>query len=543
MHRDCAPVTSPATPRWSRRFCSTALITARRCRPPWRRASIAAWGDEEHVRANRAHYAAKFAHAAAEARRRAAGGDAGRRVLSLGAARRSTTRSSPGACWPRTGGHRAARQLSGARRACGQSRPRVRQDRAGAATTDECARAWIGSSALCKLALTRSARLSRHLAAFCRDGHWSRLTSSALRIPSDDYPLPSMAATRWLAALRPGFAFSWTAIPGHSAGQYGHRRRVLDRGSATVLASVPVGAVRRTRDRLLRQRRRAVGKHGARFVRLVIAVAIGAAIGIVLTILLKGYSRRLRDRASENVRAQLCRGLFQRPFRQPVLPAQVPRSARRRSAAQAEAERHLLEKQAVESELKLMQAQVEPHFLFNTLASVQYLTETDPPQATLLLGHLLAYLRAALPQLRKRARRSARRSTSPRRTSTSCRMRMGARLAFAIDVPDASARASVSAGAADFGRRERGHARARAAGRGWHTCASKRGEGDSRLVVTVIDTGRGLSGATSQPGQGVGLANVRERLAALFGTARPVYAGGCARRAAPARRSRSRSKI
>ena len=47
-----------------------------------------------------------------------------------------------------------------------------------------------------------------------------------------------------------------------------------------------------------------------------------------------------------------------------------------------------------------MQAQVEPHFLFNTLASVQYLTETDPPDAHRLLGHLIAYLRAALPQLR-----------------------------------------------------------------------------------------------------------------------------------------------
>jgi LytS/YehU family sensor histidine kinase len=66
----------------------------------------------------------------------------------------------------------------------------------------------------------------------------------------------------------------------------------------------------------------------------------------------------------------------------------------------AEAERHQLSKLALESELKLMQAQVEPHFLFNTLASVQYLTETDPPQASRLLGHLLAYLRAALPQLR-----------------------------------------------------------------------------------------------------------------------------------------------
>ena len=66
----------------------------------------------------------------------------------------------------------------------------------------------------------------------------------------------------------------------------------------------------------------------------------------------------------------------------------------------AEAERHLMSKHAIEAELKLMQAQVEPHFLFNTLASVQYLTETDPREAGKLLAHLIDYLRAALPQLR-----------------------------------------------------------------------------------------------------------------------------------------------
>jgi len=72
--------------------------------------------------------------------------------------------------------------------------------------------------------------------------------------------------------------------------------------------------------------------------------------------------------------------------------ARAAKRRERRAATalhRAEAERHLLSKQAVEAELKLLQAQVEPHFLFNTLASVQYLTETDPPQASVLLGHLI----------------------------------------------------------------------------------------------------------------------------------------------------------
>jgi hypothetical protein len=53
------------------------------------------------------------------------------------------------------------------------------------------------------------------------------------------------------------------------------------------------------------------------------------------------------------------------------------RDARANTTARAEADRNLLSKQALTS--SPMQAQVEPHFLFNTLASVQFLTETEPP--------------------------------------------------------------------------------------------------------------------------------------------------------------------
>ena len=108
----------------------------------------------------------------------------------------------------------------------------------------------------------------------------------------------------------------------------------------------------------------------------------------------------------------------------------------------AEAERHLLSKQAIEAELKLLQAQVEPHFLFNTLASVQYLTETDPQQARRLLGHLIDYLRAALPQLRARIVDARPRDRARRGLSQHPAMRMGPRLTFAIDVPD-DARATI----------------------------------------------------------------------------------------------------
>ena len=69
--------------------------------------------------------------------------------------------------------------------------------------------------------------------------------------------------------------------------------------------------------------------------------------------------------------------------------------------ARAESERHQLEKNVLEARLQLMQAQVEPHFLFNTLANVQHLVETDPQSASRMLDSLIQYLRAALPQMRE----------------------------------------------------------------------------------------------------------------------------------------------
>ena len=69
--------------------------------------------------------------------------------------------------------------------------------------------------------------------------------------------------------------------------------------------------------------------------------------------------------------------------------------------AKAEAERNQLEKNVLEARLQLMQAQVEPHFLFNTLANVQHLVETDAAAASRMLDSLIQYLRAALPQMRE----------------------------------------------------------------------------------------------------------------------------------------------
>ncbi len=180
------------------------------------------------------------------------------------------------------------------------------------------------------------------------------------------------------------------------------------------------------------------------------------------------------------------------------------------------AEAESLKRQVVEARLAAMQAQVEPHFLFNTLASVQFLTETDPPQASRLLGHLLSYLRAALPQMRSGSTTLGREIEFAEAYLNILRMRMGPRLDFGIDVPETLRThpfppvllISIVENAVTHGLEPR------AAG-GRVTIAARR-EGE-RLVVTVTDTGTGLS-ADPRPGGGVGLANIRERLAALYGT-------------------------
>jgi LytS/YehU family sensor histidine kinase len=69
-------------------------------------------------------------------------------------------------------------------------------------------------------------------------------------------------------------------------------------------------------------------------------------------------------------------------------------------SATAAAERESMQRQLSEARMQAMQAQVEPHFLFNTLASVEHLIETDPPRASAMQRSLIQYLRAVLPQMR-----------------------------------------------------------------------------------------------------------------------------------------------
>jgi len=186
---------------------------------------------------------------------------------------------------------------------------------------------------------------------------------------------------------------------------------------------------------------------------------------------------------------------------------------------QAEAERHQLEKNVLEARLQLMQAQVEPHFLFNTLANVQHLVETDPPEAARMLASLIRYLRAALPQMREGTTNLGREIDMARAFLEIHRVRMGKRLDFAIDVPEPlKPRAFPPMMLISLVENALKHGVDPCCEYGSITIRAEEIAGGVR--VSVADTGEGI---TVKQGGGVGLSNIRERLKALYGsTARLV---------------------
>jgi LytS/YehU family sensor histidine kinase len=83
----------------------------------------------------------------------------------------------------------------------------------------------------------------------------------------------------------------------------------------------------------------------------------------------------------------------------------------------------------------MMQAQVEPHFLFNTLASVDYLIETDPSTASKMQKNLIQYLRAALPQMREGSTTLGKEVHLCRAYLEILKFRMEDRLQYTVTVP------------------------------------------------------------------------------------------------------------
>lgn len=177
-------------------------------------------------------------------------------------------------------------------------------------------------------------------------------------------------------------------------------------------------------------------------------------------------------------------------------------------------ERSELERQALDARLHLLQAQVAPHFLFNTLANVQALVDAGSPQAPGVLRALIAYLRAAVPRLHAASTTLGAELDLVRAYLELMHMRMPDRLVYALHV-DETARAVACPPITLLTLVENAvrHGIDPAEEGGRIDIEVRRD--DARCVVRVRDTGVGLGGASR--GLGTGLANLRERLQLVFG--------------------------
>jgi signal transduction histidine kinase len=180
----------------------------------------------------------------------------------------------------------------------------------------------------------------------------------------------------------------------------------------------------------------------------------------------------------------------------------------------AELRRGALETQQLATRLRLLQAQVEPHFLFNTLSNVRRLCQNDASAGRAMLAQLNRYLRAALPRMREHETTLAEEIDLVSAYLGLQKIRMGARLETSIDAPEPLLKARVPPMMlATLVENAIKHGIAPLAEGGSIRITAERLADALRL--TVADTGRGLGTAAS--GTGVGLANVRARLSALYG--------------------------
>jgi signal transduction histidine kinase len=182
---------------------------------------------------------------------------------------------------------------------------------------------------------------------------------------------------------------------------------------------------------------------------------------------------------------------------------------------QHEAERERLARELSESQLLLLRAQIEPHFLFNTLGAVQQLAEQGAPRAAELTANLITFLRASLAEMRSEQVTLRQEFALVEAYLQVMKARLGDRLRFTLDLPDALAQLQMP-GMLVLTLAENAikHGIEPSLRGGAVTISALQLDGMAR--IRVEDGGVGLS---AQPGDGMGLENVRRRLQLAYGDA------------------------
>lgn len=262
--------------------------------------------------------------------------------------------------------------------------------------------------------------------------------------------------------------------------------------------------------------RRRNGMNGSRYAALVaISVVVGTVIGLAVARALLG---------SQANGAFAVRGLAMTGWIALVVTllaswygwsrAQI--AGLREQVARTEMLKATSEKTALRARLQALQAQIEPHFLFNTLATLDSLIVSDPPRARQLLGNLNRFLRATLE-----ASRAGRETLADQFAVLDAMlgvhaMRLGPRLAFSFDLPADCADVLVPPMLLQpLVENSLIHGIQPAEAGGRIEIRAQRENGDVEL--TVSDTGVGFAAKFFTEGSGIGIANVRDRLAALYG--------------------------
>jgi sensor histidine kinase YesM len=188
------------------------------------------------------------------------------------------------------------------------------------------------------------------------------------------------------------------------------------------------------------------------------------------------------------------------------------------ASLEAQARQSQLLRQLAESKLKMLQLQIEPHFLFNTLGSAQHLAEKGAPDAARLIADLIRFLRAATPTLREEGATLRQEAAMIRAYLRILQTRLPSRLQWSVDVPEELADVGVPPGMLITlveNAVKHGIEPCPGGGRIDVRAARALRDGRAAIVLTVADTGAGMGAG---PGAGgIGLANIRERLALLFG--------------------------